>query len=63
MKADYWIKFFVRILLVTASGCMVLGNLHRSGELLTASILFLSANVISFVWNEAKHMVESSKKT
>jgi hypothetical protein len=54
MNTDRQIKLLVRSLLVMASFWMVVGNIHGKPELFAASVLFLSANVLSLVYNEIK---------
>jgi 4-hydroxybenzoate polyprenyltransferase len=54
MNTDRQIKLLVRSLLVMASFWMVVGNMHSKNELFVASVLFLSANVLSLVYNEIK---------
>lgn len=47
-------KLTIRIVLVLASLCMVIGNWKHGFFPLSASFLFLSANVASLVYNELK---------
>jgi hypothetical protein len=54
MNTDRQIKLLVRSLLVMASFWMVVGNIRGKPELFAASVLFLSANVLSLVYNEIK---------
>ena len=48
-------KHFVRMLLVTASGFMILGNcFHNFWMAVTASSLFFTANLTALIYNLPK---------
>jgi hypothetical protein len=47
-------KLFIRILLVIASLCMVIGNWNGSLMAYAASGLFLTANIASLIYNELR---------
>jgi hypothetical protein len=48
------IKILIRVMLVAASACMVIGNLRNSKWALTASALFLISNITALVYNELR---------
>ena len=47
-------KLFIRVLLVLASGSMIVGNWNNGVAAMSASCLFLTANVLALVYNEVK---------